>query len=219
MVLKTLGVTSLDLPTLQTLCSTTSVWTVDLAHLLRHFGLDVTLATIMVGANPSYYHEDFYMEHMAEDQFRVTQLFKEAEQAGIVIQQKSIPLKKLQESMLCGKHLIIALVDKRRLCSNVVWGTAPALQRSSANCLSTMCGCGGAYTGHYVVLCGYNADTDAFLVQDPAAGCCHISVPSATFEYARKAWGTDEDLLVVPLNQRRVPTASVHEVQVYGRCT
>lgn len=53
-----------------------SVWTVDLAHLLRHFGLDVTLATIMVGANPSYYHEDFYMEHMAEDQFRVTQLFK-----------------------------------------------------------------------------------------------------------------------------------------------
>lgn len=53
-----------------------SVWTVDLAHLLRHFGLDVTLATTMVGANPGYYHEDFYMEHMAEDQCRVTQLFK-----------------------------------------------------------------------------------------------------------------------------------------------
>lgn len=49
--------------------------------------------------------------------------------------------------MLCGKHLIIALVDKRRLCSNVMWGTAPALQRGTANCLSTMCGCGGAYTG------------------------------------------------------------------------
>ena len=30
----------------------------------------------MVGANPGYYHEDFYMEHMAEDQCRVTQLFK-----------------------------------------------------------------------------------------------------------------------------------------------
>ena len=53
-----------------------SVWTVDLAHLMRHFGLDVTLATTMVGANPGYFHEGFYMENMAEDQCRVTQLFQ-----------------------------------------------------------------------------------------------------------------------------------------------
>lgn len=57
-------------------CCPCSVWTVDLAHLLRHFGLDVTLATTMVGANPGYFHEGFYMENMAEDQCRVTQLFK-----------------------------------------------------------------------------------------------------------------------------------------------
>ena len=30
----------------------------------------------MVGANPGYFHEGFYMENMAEDQCRVTQLFK-----------------------------------------------------------------------------------------------------------------------------------------------
>ena len=53
-----------------------SVWTVDLAHLMRHFGLDVTLATTMVGANPGYFHEGFYMENMEEDQCRVTQLFE-----------------------------------------------------------------------------------------------------------------------------------------------
>ena len=69
-----------------------------------------------------------------------------------------------------------------------------------------------------MVVCGYNADTDSFLLQDPAAGCCNISVPSATFEYARKAWGTDEDLLIVPLSNHQVSSASVHEVQVYGRC-
>lgn len=55
---------------------TCSVWTVDLAHLMRHFGLDVTLATTMIGANPGYFREGFYMENMAEDQCRVTQLFK-----------------------------------------------------------------------------------------------------------------------------------------------
>ena len=43
---------------------------------MRHFGLDVTLATTMVGANPGYFHEGFYMENMEEDQCRVTQLFK-----------------------------------------------------------------------------------------------------------------------------------------------
>ena len=43
---------------------------------MRHFGLDVMLATTMVGANPGYFHEGFYMENMAEDQCRVTQLFK-----------------------------------------------------------------------------------------------------------------------------------------------
>lgn len=55
---------------------TRSVWTVDLAHLMRHFGLDVTLATTVIGANPGYFREGFYMENMAEDQYRVTQLFK-----------------------------------------------------------------------------------------------------------------------------------------------
>jgi len=43
---------------------------------MRHFGLDVTLATTMVGANPGYFHEGFYMENMEEDQCRVTQLFE-----------------------------------------------------------------------------------------------------------------------------------------------
>lgn len=43
---------------------------------MRHFGLDVTLATTMIGANPGYFREGFYMENMAEDQCRVTQLFK-----------------------------------------------------------------------------------------------------------------------------------------------
>ncbi len=43
---------------------------------MRHFGLNVTLSTTMVGANPGYFHEGFYMENMEEDQCRVTQLFK-----------------------------------------------------------------------------------------------------------------------------------------------
>ena len=49
--------------------------------------------------------------------------------------------------MLAGKHLIIALVDKRRLCSNIVWGASTALQIGNVNRLPTICGYGEAYTG------------------------------------------------------------------------
>lgn len=37
-----------------------SIWTVDLAHLLRHFAVDVAFLTVTVGANPNYAGESFY---------------------------------------------------------------------------------------------------------------------------------------------------------------
>ena len=67
-----------------------------------------------------------------------------------------------------------------------------------------------------MVVCGYNSYTDSFVLQDPAAGCCNIRVTSTIFENARKAWGTDEDLLIVSLAGRNVPSTDVHKVQVYG---
>lgn len=53
-----------------------SIWTVDLAYLLRRFGLEVELTTITIGANPDYAKESFYKEHMAEDGSRVERLFQ-----------------------------------------------------------------------------------------------------------------------------------------------
>ncbi len=53
-----------------------SIWTVDLAYLLRRFGLEVELTTITIGANPAYAKESFYKEHMAEDGSRVERLFQ-----------------------------------------------------------------------------------------------------------------------------------------------
>lgn len=52
------------------------MWTVDLAHLLRKFCLDVTFTTLTLGANPQFCNESFYMEHLQEDAQRVEQLFQ-----------------------------------------------------------------------------------------------------------------------------------------------
>ena len=53
-----------------------SIWTVDLAYLLRRSGLAVELMTITLGANPEYATEVFYKEHLEEDGSRVEKLFK-----------------------------------------------------------------------------------------------------------------------------------------------
>lgn len=37
---------------------------IDLAHLLRRFGLEVCLCTITMGPNPAYANEGFYAEHL-----------------------------------------------------------------------------------------------------------------------------------------------------------
>ena len=37
-----------------------SIWTVDLAHLLRHFKVDVAFLTVTIGANPNFAIETFY---------------------------------------------------------------------------------------------------------------------------------------------------------------
>ena len=48
----------------------------DLAHLLRRFGLGVEFLTVTLGANPAYARERFYRAHLHEDCARVTRLFE-----------------------------------------------------------------------------------------------------------------------------------------------
>ena len=56
-----------------------------------------------------------------------------------------------------------------------------------------------ARAGHYILLVGYDSETDRFMVQDPASAAELSSVTTACLEAARLAYGTDEDLLLVGL--------------------
>lgn len=55
------------------------------------------------------------------------------------------------------------------------------------------------YAGHYIVICGYDAGTDEFEIRDPATSRKHERMSSRCLEEARKSFGTDEDLLLVSL--------------------
>ncbi|XP_031485478.1 guanylyl cyclase 1 [Nymphaea colorata] len=189
MVLRTLGFEDGDIHSLAELCRTTSIWTVDLAHLLHRFSVRFSFLTVTLGANPEFAVETFYKEQLPDDTSRVDSLFKNATQAGISIQCRSISGEEISIMVLSGRYIAIALVDKLKL---------------SHSWLEDFCGsgcCGGTsgYIGHYVVICGYDMDTDEFEIRDPASSRKHERVSLECLEQARKSFGTDEDILLVYL--------------------
>ncbi|GIL62564.1 hypothetical protein Vafri_16759, partial [Volvox africanus] len=191
MILQASGLPNCDYRILRQFCPTTSIWTVDLAHLLRRFGLEVSFFTVTLGPNPAYANESFYMENMEDDERRVSQLFVDAAHVGIAVQQRSVSSEELQSWMLSGGCLIIVLVDKRKLDP---WLAAADM------CLPALCGMELGYTGHYVLLVGYEAVSQEYVVRDPAAERPDLRVSAAALDTARRSFGTDEDILVVSNN-------------------
>ncbi|XP_030932631.1 guanylyl cyclase 1 isoform X2 [Quercus lobata] len=191
MVLETLGITTCDFQALMELCPTHSIWTIDLAYLLHKFNVSFSFFTITVGANPSYSFETFYKEQLPNDLLRVDTLFKKAREAGINIECRSIGGKDISYLILSGKFIAIALVDQRKL-------SQPWSENLSVSGFS---GSNSCYTGHYVVICGYDTDADEFEIRDPASFRKNVRISSKCLEEARKCFGTDEDLLLISLEK------------------
>ncbi|WJX38367.1 hypothetical protein P8452_26037 [Trifolium repens] len=196
MVLKTIGVNNFDIEALAELCCTNSIWTVDLAYLLQRFSVAFSYFTVTFGANPNYCGESFYKEELPNDLARVDTLFKDAMEAGIDIQCRSISKEEISFLILSGKYIAIALVDhnKLRFCCSHAWQDfhVPGVLSSNSD-----------YTGHYVLICGFDAGADMFEIRDPASSRKHKRISSKSLEEARKAFGTDEDILLISLEKSK----------------
>ncbi|PSS34513.1 hypothetical protein CEY00_Acc01613 [Actinidia chinensis var. chinensis] len=193
MVLRTLGINNCDIQELEELCYTTSIWTVDLAHLLQKFSVRFSYFTVTLGANPNFSVETFYKEQLPNDLMRVDMLFDKALEAGINIQCRSIGGEEISLLILSGKYIAIALVDQYKLSQSWLEGA----------CVSGFYSGSSGYTGHYIVICGYDAVTDEFEIRDPASSWKHEKVTLKRLEEARKSFGTDEDLLLISLEKEK----------------
>ncbi|KAK1355257.1 Guanylyl cyclase [Heracleum sosnowskyi] len=192
MILKTLGFNNCTIQELDRLCSLTSIWTIDLAFLLQKFAVSFSYFTVTLGVNPEYSTEIYYKEQLPDDLVRVDSLFQKAMDAGINIECRSISRQQLSLLILSGRYIAIALVNQY-----------PLSQSSLKNiCFSRLSNDNSAYTGHYVVICGYDAAKDEFEIRDPASSRKHVRITSKCLEEARKSFGTDEDLLLVSLAKR-----------------
>lgn len=190
MVLKTLGISHYDVHDLKKLCCTTSIWTVDLAYLLHKFSVSFSFFTVTLGVNPEFSAESFYKEQLQDDIGRVDGLFKNALEAGISIQCRSISGKDISVLILSGQCIAVALVDKMKLRRTWLKDIhVPEWYDGSSD-----------YMGHYVVICGYDADTGEFEIRDPASSRKYERVSMHCLDEARKSFGTDEDILLVSLD-------------------
>ncbi|XP_019192215.1 PREDICTED: protein GUCD1-like [Ipomoea nil] len=191
MVLRTLGIYNSNIEELAQSCSTTSIWTVDLAYMLRKFSVNFSYFTITIGANPNFCVETFYKEQLPSDLARVNTLFQKAREAGINIECRSISGEEMCMLILSGNCIAIALVDHHKLSH--YW--------SEDGCIQNFYPKSPGYTGHYVVICGYDAAMDEFEIRDPASSRKHEKVTSRRLAEARKSFGTDEDLLLIHLEK------------------
>ncbi|KAG0322906.1 hypothetical protein BGZ99_003007 [Dissophora globulifera] len=167
-------------------CSVESVWTIDLAYLLRKLSndqvnvphlqqmpllipslspgrdgsWDFTYYTSTIGANTAHSKERFYKLSFDDDQKRVDALFENADAANIRVIE-------IQDNM----------ADESKLYSSSL-----LLRRE---------------IGHFIVLVAYDPTEDIFYYRDPAVLDDLCSISARDLERARSSSGTDHDCIVV----------------------
>ena len=151
---------------------TQSVWTIDLALLLRRAtgidnGLRFLLCTTTLGAEDSYAEEAFYKQEFEVDAARINGLFRSATSLRINYIKISLLSEDLARLMSTGSVVIIMLLDLRIIRQA---SAGPSFLGNSFN--------SGGYLGHYIVICGYDSSTARYTYMDPAQSSSKYSVRS-----------------------------------------
>ena len=198
MVLRALGHKS-SLRQLTQRAQSESLWTIDLAHILHGNGVKFKFFTTLLGANPAYHSEDFYRATLDDDSQRVSELFERAvRNDSMHVELRSFAPAEFRELIRPNDSIVMALVDQRRLYPPMSAFLSPPASSFLARFVA---GSSNEYAGHYVLIAGMDAARDAYVVMDPARDDAEVSVPRADVDAARRSWGTDEDLIVVPRGQ------------------
>uniref|UniRef100_A0A8C3W302 Guanylyl cyclase domain containing 1 n=1 Tax=Catagonus wagneri TaxID=51154 RepID=A0A8C3W302_9CETA len=182
---------------LQELRLTRSIWTIDLAYLMRHFGVRHRFCTQTLGVDKGYKNQSFYRKHFDTEETRVNQLFAQAKACKVLVEKRTVSVQDIQAHLAQG-HVAIVLVNSGvlhcDLCSSPVKYCCFAPSGHRCFCRSP------DYQGHFIVLRGYNRVTSCIFYNNPAYADRMCSTSISNFEEARTSYGTDEDILFVYLD-------------------
>ncbi|CAO3597183.1 unnamed protein product [Absidia cylindrospora] len=181
-------------------CAVESVWTIDLAFLLRKYVQDFTYYTSYFGSRKEYQDDHFYQDEFDQDQIRVNRLFSIAKSSSIHVVRMVLPLDDFKRFLYCKKFTMIVLVNARYLKCPIC--------KENQSCVLSACSQlngilnkvkGNDYLGHFVVLIGYDPIDDVFIYRDPATGDSYCVISAEDLDHARQAEGTDHDCIVIQL--------------------
>ncbi|MEE6520142.1 hypothetical protein FKM82_017950, partial [Ascaphus truei] len=149
---------------MQALHLTKSIWTIDLAYLMRHFRVQHRFCTQTLGVDKGYKNQSFYRKHFDTEENRVNQLFAQARACGVLVEKRTVTVQDLQEHLSQG-HVAIVLVNAVLLLCDL----CPS--RVKYCCflpIGQKCFCRSSdYQGHFIVLCGYSRGSDCLFYNNP----------------------------------------------------
>lgn len=182
---------------LQELRLTRSIWTIDLAYLMSHFGVRHRFCTQTLGVDKGYKNQSFYRKHFDTEETRVNQLFAQAKSCKVLVEKCTVSVQDIQTHLAQG-HVAIVLVNSGvlhcDLCSSPAKYCCFAPRGHRCFCRTP------DYQGHFIVLRGYNRATSSIFYNNPAYADRMCSTSISNFEEARTSYGTDEDILFVFLD-------------------
>ncbi|EDL97220.1 rCG61032, isoform CRA_e [Rattus norvegicus] len=150
---------------LQELQLTRSIWTIDLAYLMRHFGVRHRFCTQTLGVDKGYKNQSFYRKHFDTEETRVNQLFAQAKACKVQVEKCTVSVQDIQAHLAQG-HVAIVLVNSGvlhcELCSSPVKYCCFTPRGHRCFCRAP------DYQGHFIVLRGYNRATGCIFYNNPA---------------------------------------------------
>ena len=166
------------------------------------------MVTTALGVEPSYSQLSFYADSLDNDTKRVKERFQCLNDTHII--KGSLNIAHLKRLLNSQRILLLILVDQRylRIDNNGrsrTKGTSDQINKSDTfsaqedNHVVTIKDPTG-YLGHYIIIHRYDEESDLFYYKDPNVlqPCSRISADR--LEVARKAFGTDEDIIIIDLS-------------------
>ncbi|XP_039177034.1 protein GUCD1 isoform X3 [Crotalus tigris] len=176
---------------------TKSIWTIDLAYLMRHFGVKHLFCTQTLGVDKGYKNQSFYRKHFDTEENRVNQLFAQAKACKVLVDKRTVTIRDIQEHLSQG-HIAIVLVNAVLLLCDLC---SSPVKYCCFLPIGQKCFCRSPdYQGHFIVLCGYNRALGCIYYNNPAYADRTCSTSICNFEEARTSYGTDEDILFIYRN-------------------
>lgn len=152
-----------------------ATWTLGLAAAAAELGLALRMYSLSLGVNQANFGLDYYRDHAAslsEAQQKLATLGQRCAQYGGVLEERSVTCEELCDAVR-GGAVPIVLLDWAKIINKP------------------------NYIGHFVPIVGFDASHIVIHNPGPLEAAPFMRLEREAFDFARKAPGTDEDVLIL----------------------